>query len=202
LADPIAIEKIAIQVFCRWFSEKLPELISRRLTTEVYRIYHDKAVDGWTPGGLPHPPIRRQGGCWIELDLTLVPGLRNAPMKKTEAKEFRNLLVELRARLRGDVSTLADAALGKTRTDAAGDLSSMPIHMADIGTDAFEQEFNLGLLEHDGATLEQIEAALERIEDGVYGVCVECEAKIPKARLQVLPHTAYCVKCADKVTSR
>jgi DnaK suppressor protein len=123
-------------------------------------------------------------------------------MKKTEAKEFRNLLVELRARLRGDVSALADAALGKTRTDAAGDLSSMPIHMADIGTDAFEQEFNLGLLEHDGATLEQIEAALERIEDGVYGVCVECEAKIPKARLQVLPHTAYCVKCADKVTSR
>jgi DnaK suppressor protein len=123
-------------------------------------------------------------------------------MKKTEAKEFKNLLVALRSRLRGDVNALADAALRKTRSEASGDLSSMPIHMADIGTDAFEQEFTLSLMEHDGSALEQIEAALVRIEDGNYGVCLECEGKIPKARLQVLPQTPYCVKCAEKVTSR
>jgi DnaK suppressor protein len=123
-------------------------------------------------------------------------------MKKAEVKQYKERLLALRARLRGDVNQMAESALKKNRMQSSGDLSSMPIHMADIGTDAFEQEFNLGLLEHDGATLEQIEAALERIEVGVYGVCVECEAKIPKARLQVLPHTAYCVKCADKVTSR
>jgi RNA polymerase-binding transcription factor DksA len=123
-------------------------------------------------------------------------------MKKSETKEFRNMLVALRARLRGDVTALADSALRKTRSEASGDLSSMPIHMADVGTDAFEQEFTLSLMEHDGSALEQIEAALERIEDGVYGVCTECEAKIPKARLQVLPHTPHCVKCAEKVASR
>ena len=123
-------------------------------------------------------------------------------MKKTESREFKNMLVNLRARLRGDVSALADAALRKTRSESSGDLSSMPIHMADVGTDAFEQEFTLSLMEHDGSALEQIEAALERIEDGVYGVCVECEAKIPKTRLQVLPHTPHCVKCAEKVTAR
>jgi RNA polymerase-binding transcription factor DksA len=123
-------------------------------------------------------------------------------MKRTEAKEFKNMLLGLRSRLRGDVNALADAALRKTRSEASGDLSSMPIHMADVGTDAFEQEFTLSLMEHDGSALEQIEAALVRIEDGIYGVCLECEAKIPKARWQVLPHTPHCVKCAEKVTSR
>jgi RNA polymerase-binding transcription factor DksA len=123
-------------------------------------------------------------------------------MNKRETKVYKEQLLSLRARLRGDVSALADAALRKTRSEANGDLSSMPIHMADMGTDAFEQEFTLSLMEHDGSTLEQIENALERIEDGVYGVCTECEAKIPKQRLNVLPYTPYCVKCADKVASR
>ena len=123
-------------------------------------------------------------------------------MNKRESKEYKNTLLALRSRLRGDFTGLADAALRKTRSESSGDLSSMPIHMADMGTDAFEQEFTLSLMEHDGSALEQIEAALVRIEDGIYGVCIECEAKIPKARLQVLPHTPHCVKCAEKVPSR
>ena len=123
-------------------------------------------------------------------------------MNKKEAKEFKGLLLGLRARLRGDVTGLADAALRKTRSESSGDLSSMPIHMADLGTDAFEQEFNLSLIEHEGSALEQIEAALERIEDGVYGSCIECEAKIPKTRLNVLPYTPHCVKCAGKIEAR
>ncbi len=133
--------------------------------------------------------------------LTLAGGRGERVMKKTESVEFRDLLLVLRARLRGDVNALADAALRKTRSEASGDLSSMPIHMADIGTDAFEQEFTLSLMEKEGSTLADIEAALERIESGAYGVCIECSAKIPKARLQAIPHTSYCVKCADKVPS-
>lgn len=123
-------------------------------------------------------------------------------MNKRETKVYKEQLLALRARLRGDVTALADAALRKTRSEASGDLSSMPIHMADMGTDAFEQEFTLSLMEHDGSTLELIESALERIEDGVYGVCTECEARIPKQRLNVVPYTPHCVKCADKVSVR
>src|SRR3954467_4608885 len=123
-------------------------------------------------------------------------------MNKRESKVYKDTLLALRARLRGDFTGLADAALRKTRSEASGDLSSMPIHMADVGTDAFEQEFTLSLMEHDGDALEQIEGALVRIEDGLYGVCVECEGKIPKARLEVLPHTPYCVKCAEKLVTR
>ncbi len=64
-------------------------------------------------------------------------------MKKAEMKAYKEQLLALRARLRGDVNQMADAALKKSRREANGDLSSMPIHMADIGSDNFEQEFTL-----------------------------------------------------------
>ena len=118
-------------------------------------------------------------------------------MKKAELKEYKVRLLALRARLRGDVNQLADAALRKSRSEANGDLSSMPIHMADIGTDSYEQEFTLSLMENDEDVLKQIEIALERIEENSYGQCEECEAKIPKARLNAIPYAALCVKCAS-----
>jgi DnaK suppressor protein len=123
-------------------------------------------------------------------------------MKKAETKVFREQLLALRARWRGDVTAMANSALKKTRSEANGDLSSMPIHMADLGSDNFEQEFTLSLMEHDEDLLGKVEAALERIEDGVYGACVECEAKIPKTRLNVLPYTPHCVKCAGRTEAR
>jgi len=119
-------------------------------------------------------------------------------MNKAEMKIFREQLLALRARLRGDVSQMADSALKKNRTESNGDLSSMPIHMADIGTDNFEQEFTLSLMQNDEGTLERIEAALERIEDGTYGQCEECGSRIPKARLGALPYATLCVKCAER----
>jgi len=118
-------------------------------------------------------------------------------MKKAEIKVYKDRLLALRARLRGDVTQLADAALRKSRSEANGDLSTMPIHMADVGTDNFEQEFTLSLMENDGSALEQIEAALERIEESTFGTCEECGAKIPKARLNAIPYAALCVKCAS-----
>lgn len=120
-------------------------------------------------------------------------------LKKAELKVYRDRLIALRARMRGDVSQLADAALKKNRTEGSGDLSSMPIHMADIGSDNFEQEFTLQLMETEGTTLENIEAALERIEDGTYGVCEECGVKIPKMRLEAIPYATMCVKCASQM---
>ena len=92
-----------------------------------------------------------------------------------------------------------NAALKKTRSESSGDLSFMPIHMADLGTDNFEQEFTLSLMESEETTLAQIEAALERIEEGVYGDCVDCGARIPKTRLNAIPYARLCVKCASKL---
>ena len=116
-------------------------------------------------------------------------------MKKTESKVFKQQLLMLRARLRGDVTAMADAAL-KDASEAR-----LSIHMADAGTDNFEQEFTLSLLANEGDTLELIEAALERIEDGKFGLCQDCEGTIPKTRLNALPYTPFCVKCAEKLQS-
>ena len=119
--------------------------------------------------------------------------------KKSDMQTFKETLLTMRARLRGDLSAMADSALKRTRSESSGDLSSMPIHMADVGSDNFEQEFTLSLMENDEETLNQIEGALERIEEAVYGQCVECEAKIPKTRLNAIPYTPHCVKCASKL---
>ena len=120
-------------------------------------------------------------------------------MNAEDSKPYKERLVALRAQLRGDVSQMADAVLAKTLMQANGDLSSMPIHMADIGTDNFEREFTLTLMESKDRTLEHIEGALERIEDGIYGVCEECDAKILKTRLKAIPYTVLCVKCASRL---
>lgn len=120
-------------------------------------------------------------------------------MKKAESKVYKERLLMLRARLRGDVSQLADAALKKNRMEGASEISSMPIHMADLGSDNYEQEFTLSLMENEEGTLELIELALERIEDGTYGQCDECGIKIPKARLNAIPYAPLCVKCAGQM---
>jgi DnaK suppressor protein len=119
-------------------------------------------------------------------------------MKKAELKAFKERLLALRARLRGDVTQMADAALKKNRMETNGNLSSMPIHMADLGSDAYEQEFTLSLMETEEGTLEAIESALERIEDGTFGVCDECGVNIPKTRINAIPYVALCVKCASQ----
>jgi DnaK suppressor protein len=119
-------------------------------------------------------------------------------MNHADMQVYKELLLALRARLRGDVSHMADVALNSSGSEANGGLSGMPIHMADLGTDAFEQEFTLSLMESEEETLERIEASLERIEGGTYGDCEECGAKIPKARLAAIPYATMCVKCASE----
>jgi len=123
-------------------------------------------------------------------------------MKKLESKVYKDRLLALRARLRGDVNQMAEFALKKSKLDEGSEQSTMPIHMADLGSDNYEQEFTLSLMENEEGTLGAIELALERIEDGTYGICEECGVKIPKARLNALPYAPTCVKCAEQLERR
>ncbi|MFO0790204.1 MAG: TraR/DksA C4-type zinc finger protein [Pirellulales bacterium] len=116
-------------------------------------------------------------------------------MKKTELIAFKEKLHIIRARLRGDVTAMADVALRKSGNESRD--SAMPIHMAELGSDNFEQEFTLGLMEADEGTLSSIDHALERIQDGTFGKCVQCEGQISKARLNAIPYTPVCIKCAE-----
>jgi DnaK suppressor protein len=74
----------------------------------------------------------------------------------------------------------------------------MPIHMADIGSDAYEQEFTLSLMATEEGTLELVEQALERIRHKKFGVCEECEGVISKKRLEAIPFASLCIRCAEK----
>jgi DnaK suppressor protein len=116
-------------------------------------------------------------------------------MKKADMKVFRDQLLSIRARLRGDVTSMTHAALRKSGGE--GSESSMPIHMAELGSDNFEQEFTLSLLANEEDRLGMIEMALQRIEEGAYGQCEECGGVIAKTRLTALPYTPVCIKCAE-----
>src|SRR5437870_11124422 len=114
-------------------------------------------------------------------------------MTKTDVQTFKESLVSLRDRHNGDMSQLSEEAFHKTSGGTAGNLSNMPIHMADLGTDNYEQEFTLNLLQKEDQVLGEIAAALDRIEQGKFGRCEECQEEIPKARLQAVPYTRFCV---------
>ena len=119
-------------------------------------------------------------------------------MTNTELMTYRRQLLALQNRLNTDVSDLADEALGKPGDEASVNLSHVPIHMADQATDNFEQQFTLSLMENEEQTLGEIAAALDRIEQGTFGCCEECQQRIPPSRLEALPYTRYCVGCARK----
>ena len=113
-----------------------------------------------------------------------------------EIEAFKQMLLDKRRDIVGDVNEMEDEALKKSRLDASGDLSSMPIHMADIGTDNYEQEFALGLMDGERKLLKEIDDALQRIEQGTYGVCEATAKPIAKARLKAQPWAKYCVEYA------
>jgi DnaK suppressor protein len=113
-----------------------------------------------------------------------------------DTKHFRELLLEKRREILRNVTEFEDEALRKSRLDASGDLSSMPIHMADLGTDNYEQEFALGLMDSERKLLIEIDNALGRLEKKTYGTCEATGKPISKARLEAQPWARYCVDYA------
>lgn len=111
-------------------------------------------------------------------------------------EHFKQLLLQKRREIISNVSEMEDETLKKSRLDASGDLSSMPIHMADIGTDNYEQEFALGLMDSERKLLREIDDALQRMEDKTYGICEGTGEPIPKARLEAQPWARYSVEYA------
>jgi DnaK suppressor protein len=112
-------------------------------------------------------------------------------LTKRDLDHFRKLLMEKRAELLGDV-----ASLQTDTQNNGGNLSNMPLHMADVGSDNYEQEFTLGLMESERKILREIDEALDRIKRGTYGVCPEAGTAINRARLDAKPWAKYCIEVA------
>jgi len=122
------------------------------------------------------------------------------PKKRTRVRgltpdqitRFKAMLLEKRREILGNVNFMEGETLRKDRTD----LSSMPFHMADMGTDNYELENTVGLVDSERKMLIEIEDALGRMEDGAYGVCQGHSGPISRARLEAIPWARYCVECA------
>src|SRR4051812_42874865 len=102
---------------------------------------------------------------------------------REDVEPFRQSLRALQSRLKGDLDQMTNEAL---RLDDASNsnLSNVPLHMADVGTENFDQEFTLGLIENEQETLDMIHEALGRIDRGTFGSCIKCECPIAKPRLE------------------
>jgi len=119
-------------------------------------------------------------------------------MTNTDALLHRERLLALRTRLLGDMTQMEDNALNKDHSRT----TSMPTNMAELGSDNADQELTLSLLGSEKDALDQIEVAIQRIEDGNYGRCEECGGKIPESRLAAIPYAAQCVRCASQREER
>lgn len=110
-------------------------------------------------------------------------------MRQADLKRYQKLLLDRRERLTGTLSSMRDEALKPNGSGQDVD------EVADYGSDQFEQELTLGLIENEQDEIQMINEALVKIEDGSYGKCDECNEAIAKGRLDALPFVRYCIKC-------
>jgi RNA polymerase-binding protein DksA len=117
--------------------------------------------------------------------------VRPIPKSKMDTKtrnEFRKLLFRLRERLSGQIATLKDESLSRDDT----------IDLAEDGTDAFDRQFALLLASSEHDAVFEIDEALQRMEDGIYGMCQQCFKAIDVTRLNALPFVKMCVSCQSE----
>lgn len=116
-------------------------------------------------------------------------------MKKKELEEFRRMLLDLKRKLSNNLNHLQNGAL-KTGGDGPEDLSEVTAeHMAERGTDNFAQDLMIRILQDCDAEVCDINLALEKIDDGTYGLCEECSGRISRKRLKALPFARLCIEC-------
>lgn len=115
-------------------------------------------------------------------------------MTKQQYSELRQRLLSDKERLENQLVSREDTNKDLSLRDSTGELSAADNHPADVGTEVFERGRDLAIQETLERELEQIDAALQRMDQGEYGTCAECGREIPYERLEALPYTAYCLE--------
>src|SRR5204863_1055734 len=121
-----------------------------------------------------------------------------SPFNKKELARFREILVRKRSQLVGDVSHMEDEAL----RSGSGSLSNLPQHMADQGSDAYDQALSLDIAAADRRLIKEIDDAIPRIDNGTYGVCQLTGKPIRAERLEELPWARYSIEAARELERR
>jgi DnaK suppressor protein len=112
----------------------------------------------------------------------------------------QEMLQEVRARLEQErQSLLSDIEALDVENQAQQDDYGVGNHVADDASEVFTRERNLALRNNAEDLIEQIDAALERVEAGTYGICARCGNAIPAERLEARPYAIYCVSCQSEI---
>ena len=120
-------------------------------------------------------------------------------MTRIDMEAYRAPLQKLAEGRRDSVAALKGEAFHESDGVAVGNLSDVPVEdHAELGSDNYNEETTIGLIENESVRLEEIDAALERIDAGTFGVCEECGEDIPSNRLQMIPFARQCIECARK----
>jgi RNA polymerase-binding transcription factor DksA len=114
-----------------------------------------------------------------------------------DAEHARQLIVSERGRLESLVRELEAEGIGtESETENISELSSLDQHPGDIGTETFEREKDFSLLEQLEAEIEDLDAALRKVEEGTYGICEICGREIGAERLEAMPGARTCIEHA------
>jgi RNA polymerase-binding transcription factor DksA len=112
-----------------------------------------------------------------------------------DSDQARQRLADERDRLVGVRTTFDEEHLSdESESDSVGEISSYDQHQADMGTETFEREKDLSILEQVEAELADVEYALRRLDDGTYGTCEVCGKVIPDDRLEAIPTARLCLE--------
>ena len=87
----------------------------------------------------------------------------------------------------------------KSQKELSGDISGYGLHIADVATDNYERDFNLGLVSGERKILMEVNEALKRVEEKTYGKCSMCAKPIARSRLKAILYAKYCKACQEQM---
>ena len=119
-------------------------------------------------------------------------------MTKKEMDRYKKLLLKKKEEVLKAMKHIEQDTLSQSQRDASGDLSGYTLHMADIATDSYDREFSLGLATNAQQILYDIEEALKRLQEKLFGDCQSCGKPINKRRLTAIPYASLCIQCQSK----
>lgn len=119
-------------------------------------------------------------------------------MTQEQLSYLKKIIMEKRDRLLSELEHMKSSGLNTSMKETSGDHSSYSFHMADQGTDTMDREQQYFFAARDGNLLYHLNLALERIEKGEYGACVQCGKEISMERLEAVPHARLCIECKSK----
>ena len=118
---------------------------------------------------------------------------------KTKLKQFRKAIEKRMEEIAEDMGDIHDGILDNGNdSEGSSQESVFSVHMADAGTDSFEQEKNYILMGRESDYYKKLEQALDRIDDGIFGICKICAELIPEERMLEVLNATKCVGCKEK----